>query len=490
MPRPRLNRSVLASQGRSIPQFPERVLQFGGGAFLRGFVDWMIHRLNVAGRFGGNVVVVQSTGQGRGDELNRQDGLYTLLTRGIEGGRTVDEAEIVTSVSRTIDARSQWADVLAVARSRELKLIVSNTTEAGIAIGDDDRFEDTPPKSFPAKLTAVLFERFNAVRGDRAAGPLILPCELIDDNGHVLRDLVLELTKRWSLPDEFERWVRDACRFRDTLVDRIVPGFPKDDAEQIQQRLGYDDALLDVAEPFHFWAIRGDAGDAAELPLGEIGLNVVWADDIAPYRRRKVRILNGAHTMLAAAGFLAGKDTVRQCVEDDVLGPYIRCGVFDEILPVLDVPESDKRPFAEAVLERFANPFVQHQLLSITLNTSSKFHVRVLPSLHAYIERFGKVPPILSFALAATIAFYRGRRDGKAYEVKDDAAVLERFANYWSQAPADVRSIDDRWVKNVLGDERIWSEDLNRIPSLSAAVRDHLTAILTSGAERAIARLV
>lgn len=500
---PTLDRSLLTAHGIDARVWPERVLQFGGGAFLRGFADWMIDRLNRAGHFGGSIVIVQSTGGSTAAELERQNGVYTLITRGIERGKEIDTDEVITSVSRAIDARTQWQDVLELARSPELRVVLSNTTEAGITTSEDDRLHAMPPTSFPAKLAAVLYERFRAFDGDASRGLIVLPCELIEANGNTLRRAVLDLAVRWNLPSAFARWVDEANRFCNTLVDRIVSGRPDaTTAAAISERLGYVDALIDIAEPYHFWAIEAPPAVARELPFDAIGLDVVWADDIGGYRERKVRILNGAHTMTALAAFLAGQATVRECMIDPTIAAYVRRGLFDEILPALDLPRSDTEPFAAAVLDRFANPFLDHALLNIALNSASKFRVRVLPTLRTSIERFGKVPPVLSFSLAALMAFYRvtgTREDGVAigsrasgvdasYPIRDDAAIIEAFTEVWSLIDAEDCSIQS--INASLAAASIWGDDLMKLPGLAEAVRMRLQSIRRDGMSNAIKRLI
>lgn len=481
---PLLNQATLRS---CLTPLPEKVLQFGGGAFLRGFADWMIHRLNQAGHFNGSIVLVESTGRSNTSQLlTKQDNLYTVVTRGIETGQTVDRSEIVSSLSRGLDANTQWQEVLACARNPELRLVISNTTEAGIALSQTDQAADAPPESFPAKLAAVLYERFRHFKGAPDKGLIVLPCELIDDNGTTLKRIVRELANRWNLPADFSDWLDNHNAFCNTLVDRIVTGYPKDDAAAIQQKLGYADALLDVAEPFHFFAIEAPDEVRKELPFDQVGLNVAYAADIGPYRTRKVRILNGAHTMLAPAAFLAGHDTVLQATQDPVFARYLWTGLFGEILPALDLPADDARAFAEATLERFANPFLRHQLLAIALNSTSKFKVRVLPTLRASIKKFGGPPPVLTFSLAALLAFYRGtdiregaligNRSGHPYSVRDDARALESFCAIWAET-SDPHTI----VRRALGLSDVWGENLNAVPGFGATVEGHLRSILSHG---------
>lgn len=489
----RLNRSTHPAR-----PFPERVIQFGEGNFLRGFVDWMIHRLNAAGKFGGRVVAVQPIAQGMAGALNEQDGLYTLVLRGIESGRAVDEREVVESVSRGLNPYAEFDAFLAVARDPNVRYVVSNTTEAGIAFSPADRFDDRPQASFPGKLTRFLFERYDKVgRGD-APGVLLLPCELIERNGDALRAAVLRTADNWRLPAAFRQWVESACAFANTLVDRIVSGHPAAEMPRLTEQLGYEDRLLVAGEPFHLWVIEADRRFAAELPFADVGLNVVWTDNMTPYRERKVRILNGAHTMTVPAAFLAGKDTVGECMEDATIRRFLERGLREEVIPTLDLPRPELERFAASVLERFANPHVRHELLSVTLNSLSKMKARVVPSLVEGVRRGGggAVPRRLAFAFAGLIAFYRvvevrdgaafGSRGGKPYPIRDDAAVVEAFAADWATfdgSPEAAHAL----VRRVLGRDAWWGQDLSQVPGLVDDVAAGLNRILREGAAAAIA---
>ena len=476
---------------------PERVLQFGEGNFLRSFADWMIGAMNRRGLFGGSVVVVQPIERGLVDVLNEQDGLYTLILRGLRGGQVVERREVITAISRGIDTYRDWRSCLAAAAQPELRFAISNTTEAGIAYVEEPRPADRCPASFPAKVTALLAERFDRLDGDPAKGLVFLPCELIDRNGEQLRACVLRHAAAWGLDQGFVRWVEHHNRFLNTLVDRIVPGYPNDEIPSLTAQLGYEDRLLTTGEIFHIWVIEGDAEVARELPLTQAGLNVVWTSDLQPFRTRKVRILNGAHTMMALAAFLAGLDTVRECVEDPVLGAYVRRGIFDEILPLLPLPADETRAFAEDVMERLANPFIKHNLISIALNSVSKYRVRVLPSLLEYRAANRRPPPALAFSLAALLAFYRGTeiRDGALmgtrtrgpYAVKDDAPVLDAFGEQWRAFARhdDVGAL----CRAILGRVDFWGEDLAALPDLLEGVSLHLSRILQVGVRDAIAML-
>lgn len=442
----RLNRSTLSTG--PVPH-PERIVQFGEGNFLRAFADWMVDILNERGLFGGRVAVVQPLATGQVAALNQQDGLYTVLLRGIENGKTVESRRLVTSVSRGLNPYEQWADTVACFCQPTVRFVISNTTEAGIVHLDEPL--GPCPKSFPAKVTALLHERFRT----GADGLIFLPCELIDRNGDNLRRIVLQHAAAWKLGDDFIAWLRDKNYFCNTLVDRIVPGHPAAEAARLSAELGYDDPLLVAGEHFHLWVIEGPAKLADEIPFHRAGLNVVWTDNLEPYRTRKVRILNGAHTSSVLAAHLAGLKTVGDMMNDPGFSRWIRDLVFDEILPTVPLPAAEKRAYAEAVLERFKNPFIRHELLSIALNSVSKWKTRCLPTLLDYHKNTGTIPEHLAYSLAALIAFYR---DGQ--HTRDDASVLQFFRD---------RRDSPTLVADTLANTAFWGQDLTKIPGLLAA---------------------
>ena len=408
---------------------PERVIQFGEGGFLRGFVDWMIQKLNDAGEFNGNIVVVQPIEQGMCDMLTAQNCGYTHFIRGVEGV----EKTIVNSISRCVKPYEDYDAFLALAHNPDFRFIVSNTTEAGITYVEGDKLTDRPAKSYPAKLTALLYERFKAGLG----GFIILPCELIDQNGVKLREIVLRYAKEWELGADFINWVETENHFCFTLVDRINTGYPKGE----DMNLGYEDNLVNTSEYFHLWVIQGDAKLAEEIPFHKIGLNVIWTDNLEMYRTRKVRILNGAHTSTVAYAMLSGFDTVKSCIEDEKMYAYIKKCVFEEIIPTLDLPKEELIDYANSVLERFANPYINHYWSSIVLNSVSKFKVRVLPSITEYIKRYNKMPETLLFAFANLIKLY------KTDMANDDKDVME----FMKKASTE----------EILANKSLWDEDLS-----------------------------
>ena len=470
---------------------PERVLQFGEGNFLRAFVDWHFNELNKKGLFNGKVVIVQPLKGGMIDEINKQDGLYTLLLRGIQNGKQIEKTEIITSVSRGINPYTNWNEFLKCASNPNMRVIVSNTTEAGISYSKIPFPEGECPDTFPAKVAAFLYERYKKFDGAKDKGMIIIPCELIKDNGDTLHQYILQHALDWKLDSKFIRWIQESNYFYNTLVDRIVPGYPKDEIESLTKKFGYEDNIMVSAEIFHLWVIQGNRIASEELPFVQAGLNVVWTDDIQPYRNLKVRILNGAHTMFTIPSFLSGNDTVQQSVEDRVIGNYISEGLFKEIIPTLDFPEEKKLDFAQEIIERFQNPFIKHYLISITLNSISKFKVRVLPSILEYFEMNKHVPEALSFSLASLIWFYRGyslnklpQNGSRQFTLKDDEEVMKFFKGL-----ENIQDYDTV-VKSVLGNVNFWNLDLNKIDGLREIVTYYYKSIDSRGMKPAIEELL
>jgi len=483
-------------------ELPERVLQFGEGNFLRGFVDWMLERMNRQGLFQGRAVLVQPIASGLGERINAQDGLFTVLLRGVEAKTMSESCELVTSVSRCIDPFVAFDSFLDCGKQPELRFVVSNTTEAGIRLDEGDRLDARPSLSFPGKLTQLLYARYQHFAGDPARGLILLPCELIERNGDALARAVFELATRWALPAEFAAWVRQSCVFANTLVDRIITGYPKDEAAALEQRFGYRDSLVVAGEVFHCWVIESPRSLEEELPLAAAGLGVVWTDDMSPYRERKVRILNGAHTMVALAAFLSGKNTVRECMEDPLFRGYLEGALESEIVPTLSLPPPELSSFAASVLERFESPFIRHQLLSISLNSVSKYKARILGTVLDNQLRSGGASPRLTFALAALAAFYRGRelaggaligaREAGPYEIRDELPVLQFFLSAWQRAEAQGSSLEacTELVRDLLARHDFWGAQAAQLsPEFQSAVSHHLHAICQHGVRRALEAL-
>ena len=385
---------------------PEKVIQFGEGGFLRGFVDWMLQKINDNSDFNGSVVVVQPIEMGMCDILSAQDCLYTHIIRGVEGV----ESSVIDVISRCVKPYEDFDAYLKLAENPDFRFVVSNTTESGIVFSDEDKITDAPPKTFPAKLTLLLKRRYDLGLG----GFIFLPCELIDRNGDDLKACVLKYAELWKLGDGFRSWVENENVFTNTLVDRINTGYPRGE----DLGLGYEDNMVNASEFFHLWVIETDFDLDKELPFSSSDLNVIITrDKLEMYRTRKVRILNGAHTSLVPYALLSGFDTVKSCIDDEGMREHVRKCVFDEIIPTLDLPKDELESYAASVIERFSNPYIKHYLSSIALNSVSKFKVRVLPSILEYISRFGKTPKALVFSLAKLIEFYKNGTPNDAPEV-------------------------------------------------------------------------
>ena len=479
--------------GYLLKNAPERVLQFGEGNFLRAFADYWFDMANEKAGWNGKCVLVQPIAQGLTQLINRQEGLYTLYLRGRQNGEKVDAKRVISSVSRCLNPyeKQDYDAMMDVAAGEALEYIVSNTTEAGIVYDPSCRLEDCPPASFPAKLTQVLLHRWRAGR----PGVVVLSCELIDNNGKELLRCVNQYIKQWGLEEGFARWVNGDCTFCSTLVDRIVPGRIRDAAEaaRLEDENGYRDALIDVGEVFGVWNIEGPEWLAEKLPFRAAGLNCPVVPDVTPYKKRKVRILNGAHTGFVPGAYLAGYDIVRDCMQDDVILGFMNRMLHEEVIPTLPLDRQDLEAFAAAVQDRFHNPFINHELMSITLNSTSKWRARNMPSLLEYAQTAGKLPPCLAMSFAAYIAFYSSdiqalteqglvcrRPKGNEYTVSDDRWVLEF---YYSRRGVS----DETLVHDVMTNEKMWGQDLTLVPGFEQAAAENLRRIRTEGARAAFA---
>ena len=475
----RLNAGMLKA-----PERPVRVLQFGEGNFLRAFVDYMIDIANEKAGFNGSVVLVKPISFGNLDAFHQQDCRYTVMLRGLVDGKPVEMSRGITSVSDAVDAYGEYEKYAAYARLDTLRFIVSNTTEAGIVLDESDRFDLCPPNTYPGKLCKFLYERAEAFGYVADKGLIILPVELIDDNGIALKRCVKALARLWKLGERFEAWLDEACVFTSTLVDRIVTGYPRDEAEAIWEKLGYEDRLLVTGEPFALWVIESEKDISGELPLPDCGLPVIFTDNQKPYKQRKVRILNGAHTSFVPAAFLCGYDYVLDAMNDGMIQTFMQKTLYDEVIPTLSLPREDLMAFAEAVTGRFMNPYIKHALLSICLNSVSKWRARCMPSLLGYVEKEHKLPPHLTFSLAALMALYHGGqlkdgaleclRDGQPYILRDDAAVLAFFAENNQKSAAEL-------TRMFLSNTGFFGQDLTQVPGLEAAVAAALEDVLTRG---------
>ncbi|QUF84693.1 tagaturonate reductase [Clostridium butyricum] len=465
--------------------YPVKVIQFGEGNFLRAFVDWQIDKMNKEADFNGSVAVVQPLEGGLIHMLNEQDCLYTLYLQGIQNGKATKTHTVIDCIDRAVDPYKDYNKYLELAEIPSVRFIISNTTEAGIVFENDDKLESGCQKGYPSKLTALLYHRFKTFNGALDKGLNIIPCELIDRNGEKLKEIVLKYAEIWNLGDEFITWINIANTFFCSLVDRIVPGYPRDTIEEVRAELGYDDNLVDVGEVFHLWVIEGPQCLKEELPIEKAGLNVKVVDDMTPYRTRKVRILNGPHTAMVPVAYLYGLDTVGETVDHEIMGQYVRELIFEEIVPTLDLPHDELVQFGNDIIERFQNPYVKHYLMSIALNSMSKYKTRDLPSLTEYLKRKGELPRKLVFSLAALIEFYKGKRGNEDIKLADDEHILELYKNLWSECDGSESGLKTL-VTKVLAYDRNWGMDLNEIEGLTQSVTDNLILIEKAGMKEAV----
>ncbi len=468
---------------------PVKVLQFGEGNFLRGFVDYMIDIANEKGEFDGDIVLVKPIEFGSLDRFHAQESQYTVSLRGIVDGKPTIQNRIVTSVTDVVAAHEEYEKYSAFAKLDSLRYIVSNTTEAGIVYDENDKLEMCPPRSFPGKLAKFLYERYKHFNGAADKGLVMLPVELIDDNGIHLKECVLKQADNWNLEEGFRAWLNEACIFCSTLVDRIITGYPRGEDEKLWEEWGYKDELIVTGEPFALWVIECPKDISGEFPLDKAGLPVIYTDNQKPYKQRKVRILNGAHTSFVLASYLAGNDIVLESMQDKTVYNFMYKTIFDEVIPTLTLPKKDLVDFAEAVITRFNNPYVKHALLSISLNSVSKWRARCMPSFLGYIEMNKELPKHLTFSLAALMAFYTGteirdkaligHRDGQEYNIMDDRAVLEFFA-------ANCEKPSREFAQNFLSNTEFFGQDLTKIDGLVDAVAGYLDEIAAKGMRKTL----
>jgi len=494
----KLNYEVLKQSGYDgyiLEKAPEKVLQFGEGNFLRAFVDYWFDLANEKAGWNGKCCLVQPIAPGLAKMINEQEGLYTLYLRGSRNGQKVDDKRVISSVSRCLNPYEAegFAAMLEVAASDDLEIIVSNTTEAGIVYDPACELADKPCSSFPGKLTQVLYHRYNAGK----PGIIMLACELIDNNGKELLKCVNQYIDQWGLEDGFKKYVNEDCTFCGSLVDRIVPGRIRDPQEvaELEEKHGYADPLLDVGEVFGLWVIEGDPELNDVLPFRKAGLEdkVFVAPDMTPYKKRKVRILNGAHTGFVLGAYLGGHDIVRECMGDATVLGFMNKMLLDEIVPILPLDQEDCKNFAAAVQDRFNNPFVNHELMSISLNSTSKWRARNMPSFLEYIEAKGQLPKCLTMSFAAYMAFFSNdiqelndsglvcrRPKGNTYTCSDDRWALEFYYAHKDDSVEDL-------VHAVMTNEQMWGQDLTAIPGFEAATVANLKLIREQGALAAYA---
>ena len=488
----RLNKHITGKKVR-----PIKVIQFGEGNFLRGFVDYMIDIANEQGKFDGDIVMIKPRPNGNLAAFHEQDCQYTVSLRGMVDGEAKVLNRQITSVADVVSCYDEYEKYMELAELDTLRFVVSNTTEAGIVFDNTDQFHLKPANSFPGKLTQFLYRRYTKFQGARDKGLILLPTELIDDNGIVLKQCVNQLIDLWNLGTEFKAWVKDSCVFASTLVDRIVTGYPRENEQEEWEALGYEDRIMVTGEPFALWVIESDKDIQAEFPLDQVmaemsGMDVIFTPDQKPYKQRKVRILNGAHTSFVLASFLCGNDIVLESMQDEDIHKFIQKTIYQEVIPTLTLPREELESFAAAVEARFENPYVKHALLAISLNSVSKWRARCMPSLLSYVEQFGMLPACLTFSLAALMAFYSstemregkliGYRNGEVYRISDDAAVLEFFATYSAKNT-------EEFVSTFLSNESFFGQDLAKIPGLKDTVVLYLDDIKANGMREALCRI-
>jgi len=486
-----LSEAPVAMPEEKLFELPEKVIQFGTGVLLRGLPDYLIDKANRQGIFNGRIVVVKSTDGGDIESFNRQDGMYTLCIRGIEDGQSVEENVVCSAISRVLSAKSQWEEILKCAANPELQIVLSNTTEVGIQLVPDD-IRQTPPQSFPGKLLAFLYARFQAFQGDKSKGLVIVPTELIPENGSKLEAILLELAHRNGLESEFMDWLESANTCCNSLVDRIVPGRPDEATlHNLTEQLGYEDELLSISESFLLWAIQGDERVKSILSFHEVDKGIVIQPDINLFRELKLRLLNGTHTLSCGLAFLSGFETVRSAMEDDTLGTFISNLMLADLLPGIPYPVDEKvaQRFGLQVMDRFRNPFVEHRWIAITMQYTAKMQMRNIPTLMHYYKRFNAVPECMALGFAAYLLFMKGteqrgatwygQANGNDYPIQDEKAGY--FAETWANAEAE------EVVSTVLHNQALWGHDLTQLPGFAKQVTDYLQKMIENGAYPTVA---
>lgn len=473
--KPLINRETAIING----ELPIKVVQFGEGNFLRAFVDYAFHELNTKVDFNAGVAVVQPIDRGLVSMLKEQDGLYTLFMKGVKNNIEIQDIELISSIVKGINPFDHFSEYLDLAKEEELEFVISNTTEAGIEYIESDRRDMAPPVSFPAKLTILLHERFTHFNGDPAKGLTIIPCELINHNADTLKSILMKYSDDWNLGVAFKSWLMEACTFHNTLVDRIVPGYPRNEIEAYNAQLDYKDNLIVTSEVFFLWVIEGGDALKAKLPFAKTDLDVKIVSDMQPYRTRKVRILNGAHTSMVPFSLLYGNVTVKETVDNAFTGAFVRGAISEEIIPTLDMDKEELKSFANDVMDRFKNPFIYHKLADIALNSISKFKVRVLPSILEYVSKNNKVPIHLTFAFACLLRFYKGEWNGESLPINDNADIVKAIQNSW--ALGDYSSV----ANDILSNADYWGQDLTEIDNLVPMIAIALEEIDKGDIEKA-----
>ncbi len=493
--RPHLTSENERRRHEVIRQQPINILQIGEGNFLRGFADWMIHEMNASGKYHGSVVLTPPTPRGGAklEKLAEQEGLYTLVQQGLQNGEKVEKRQLISVFRDYVNPYTDWQAFLQLAELESLDVVISNTTEAGLAYTEIEYVPGEPIVNYPARLTVFLHHRFEKFGNDPKRGLMILPCELVENNGDVLKSYVLRYAQEFGFGDEFCEWVEQHQLFLNNLVDRIVTGMPQpQEYARLTNSWGYEDQFLTSSEPYYIWIIQGDSSLDQRFPLVQTGLNVKWTHDLQPYRQRKVHILNGAHTLMMTVGLLNNKSTVRELMEDEELGTWVKNTIADEVIPSLSLPAEELQQYAAETYERFYNPYLEHRLQDIAMNSLSKFQARVLPVLKTYTEKQGNLPQQIVYGLSALLRLYRVKstehegqtvfrsttRTGQSLDIRDNAEWLHRLEQHWNAsqvAGQQEQTFDlENAVQRILSDVQIWQEDLTQIPGLTTEVTANL----------------
>jgi tagaturonate reductase len=477
----KLNRKTYPSE-----KLPIKVLQFGGGNFLRGFIDFFIDKYNKETDSKLGLSVVKVTPKGDYADWRSQDGLYHVFTQGMLRGKQISENHLITCISDITNCFQEWEKFILSAQNKEIEFIVSNTTESGLQLSKNDQYPGQTPDSFPAKLTYWLYQRYNNLGQSSAPGCIIIPCELLEDNGVILKDLILKQAEIWDLNDDFEKWIQNKNIFCNTLVDRIVPGINSDDLPEFWQEIGYEDHLITGGEPYHLFVIEAPEIVERKLPLYKAGLNVIFTDDLQPYRLKKVRILNGAHTALVPVAYLSGVKIVRDAIHNDNLSAYLSEIIQNEILPSLDLEKKELEDYAYTIIDRFSNPYIDHYLIDIALNSFSKFKSRLLPSLEKYYEKTGQIPAYISFSFTCMILFYKGTIGDQQIKLRDEKIVLDKMKKFWSNEKG--KNID---IKSILEWSEFWDYDLaETYPGLENMMEIYMADIIKNGIDKTLSALL
>ncbi|HUX98881.1 MAG TPA: tagaturonate reductase [Candidatus Deferrimicrobium sp.] len=497
----RLNRHLLLNYKPSIDitlpkdkffDLPVKVLQFGEGRFIRAFLNFFIDVANHKELFNGRSIVIQPRKADMAPIINAQDGLFTLCAQGLRNETQHQEFMIISSIKEAIAARTEWDKVLRIAELPTIQIIASNTTEAGLVYDSQDRIDKIPPDSFPGKIAALLYHRYQFFDGDRNKGLRILPLELIENNGDILRKSVLQMVKNWNLDKNFINWLQSANIFYNSIVDRIVTGYPKNsEIDQFQKQLGYEDKLFNIAELYHSWIIEADEQLQNLIPFKKAGLNIKFVSNIKDYFIRKVRILNGAHTSMVPIAYLSGKNFVKESIDDPLINIYIQNLLEKEVIPFINLSENELISYKNTIIERFRNPFLEHNLLTISLYSISKMKLRVLPSILEYYQKFNSYPPLLLFAFAAFMVFMRidehtdqgwfGLRKSERYEYQDDFNGLETFNNAWKSIDPLKKGEIDKLATLLCQNTTLWDIDLTKLSQFVSVISSYIYDIIRNG---------